>query len=255
MTVQSSAPDTDSNQSPVPRHLAIIMDGNNRWAKQRGLGGVEGHRAGAKAVKATVENCARAGVEVLTVYAFSSENWRRPKAEVEGLMTLFLESLAQEVPQLNENGIRLQFIGDLNAFNAELQSQMRESMAMTAANKGMIFAVAVNYGGHWDIANACQQLAEQVQVGALQPAEITPEKVQQYIALGDLPLPDLLIRTGGEERVSNFLLWQIAYAEFYFTPIFWPDFDKQELEKAFTLYQGRQRRFGRTSEQIEANQN
>ena len=230
------------------------MDGNNRWAKQRGLRGVEGHKQGAKTVRDTVENCARAGVKVLTVYAFSSENWRRPEDEVSALMNLFLQALAEEVPDLHKNGIRLRFIGDLSAFEPRLRENMQQAMDLTAANEGMTFAVAVNYGGHWDIAHACKQLAQQVEDGQLTAAQITPELLQQNVALGDLPPPDLCIRTGGEQRISNFLLWQIAYAEFYFTETYWPDFDNHELEKSFADYRGRQRRFGRTSQQVEASQ-
>lgn len=254
MKVQSSAPDLESDLSINPQHVAIIMDGNNRWAKQQGLQGVEGHRQGAKTVRKTVENCVRAGVKVLTVYAFSSENWRRPEHEVNALMNLFLQALAEEVPDLNDNGIRLTFIGDLSAFEPKLRQNMVEAMELTAANQRMTFAVAVNYGGQWDIANACQQLAKEVEQGALTSQQITPERVQQYISLGDLPPPDLCIRTGGEQRISNFLLWQIAYSELYFTETYWPDFDRAELEKAFADYRGRQRRFGRTSQQVEASQ-
>ncbi|MCG8536455.1 MAG: polyprenyl diphosphate synthase, partial [Pseudomonadales bacterium] len=186
------------------------MDGNNRWAKQRGLRGVEGHKQGAKTVRDTVENCARAGVEVLTVYAFSSENWRRPEDEVNALMNLFLEALADEVPDLHKNGIRLVFIGDLSAFSPELRKRMQEAMDQTAENTQMTFAVAVNYGGHWDMANACKQVAAKVASGEMAIDDINPDAVQQHVALGDMPLPDLCIRTGGEQRISNFLLWQIA---------------------------------------------
>ncbi len=254
MKVQSSAPDIDSANVSNPRHVAIIMDGNNRWAKQQGLRGVEGHKEGARTVRETVENCARAGVDVLTVYAFSSENWRRPQDEVNALMNLFLEALADEVPDLHKNGIKLVFIGDLSAFDPELRQRMNEAMATTANNTQMTFAVAVNYGGHWDIANACKEVAKQVQAGSLKIEDINPEQVQAHIALGDLPPPDLCIRTGGEQRISNFLLWQIAYSEFYFTETYWPDFHKDELEKAFADYRSRQRRFGRTSQQVEASQ-
>ncbi len=252
MNVQSSAPDIDSSVSPIPRHVAIIMDGNNRWAKQRGLRGVEGHKQGARAVRATVENCARAGVEVLTVFAFSSENWRRPADEVNALMSLFLEALTEEVADLHQNGIRLVFIGDLSAFAPELRRKMDESVNLTAGNRQMTFAVAVNYGGQWDIANAARQLALQVEQGSLRAADITPEKMQQYISLGDLPMPDLCIRTGGDNRISNFMLWQLAYAELYFTDLFWPDFDQAALDAALADFGRRQRRFGRTSEQVEA---
>lgn len=252
MSIPSSAPDVASVTSTIPRHIAIIMDGNNRWARQRGLRGVEGHRQGARAVRATVENCARAGVEVLTVFAFSSENWRRPEEEVNALMSLFLDALAQEVAELHQNGIRLLFIGDLSAFAPELRQKMNEAVQLTAGNRQMTFAVAVNYGGQWDIAQAARQLAGQVEQGTLRAAEISPEKIQQHLCLGDLPLPDLCIRTGGEQRVSNFMLWQLAYAELYFTDQYWPDFDQAALQAALDDYQGRQRRFGRTGEQIEA---
>jgi undecaprenyl diphosphate synthase len=228
------------------------MDGNNRWARQRGLRGVEGHREGARAVRDTVENCARAGVEVLTVFAFSSENWRRPEDEVNALMSLFLEALTQEVAELHQNGIRLLFIGDLSAFDPGLRRKMDEAVQLTAGNPRMTFAVAVNYGGQWDIANACRQLAAQVEQGTLQAAQISPQTIQQFISLGDLPMPDLCIRTGGENRISNFMLWQLAYAELYFTDLFWPDFDQAALDAAFADFSGRQRRFGRTSEQVEA---
>lgn len=254
MKVQSSAPDIDSSAPAIPRHVAIIMDGNNRWAKQRGLRGVEGHRQGARAVRATVENCARAGVEVLTVFAFSSENWRRPEEEVNALMSLFLESLTQEVAELHQNGIRLVFIGDLSAFTPELRRKMDDSVHLTSGNQRMTFAVAVNYGGQWDIVNACRQLASQVEQGTLRTEQITPEKLQQFISLGDLPMPDLCIRTGGENRISNFMLWQMAYAELYFTDLYWPDFDQAALDAAFADFSRRQRRFGRTSEQIAASQ-
>ena len=254
MKVQSSAPDIDTSAPAIPRHIAIIMDGNNRWARQRGLRGVEGHKQGARAVRATVENCARAGVEVLTVFAFSSENWRRPEEEVNALMSLFLESLTQEVAELHQNGIRLVFIGDMSAFTPELRRKMDDSVHLTARNQRMTFAVAVNYGGQWDIANACRQLASQVEQGALRADQITPEKVQQFISLGDLPMPDLCIRTGGENRISNFMLWQMAYAELYFTDLYWPDFDQAALDEAFADFSRRQRRFGRTSEQIAASQ-
>lgn len=253
MKVQSSAPDIDSSVPAVPRHIAIIMDGNNRWAKQRGLRGVEGHKEGARAVRATVENCARAGVQVLTVFAFSSENWRRPEDEVNALMNLFLEALTREVDELHANGIRLLFIGDLTAFAPELRAKMEAAVQLTAGNTRMTFAVAVNYGGQWDIANAARQLAQQVADGELTPAQVTAEQIQKYISLGDLPLPDLCIRTGGEQRISNFMLWQLAYTELYFTDVYWPDFDQSALEAAIADYNRRQRRFGRTSEQVEGN--
>ncbi len=250
MSVTSSAPDVDSD-SEIPRHIAIIMDGNNRWARQRGLKGVEGHKEGARAVRATVENCVRLGIEALTVFAFSSENWRRPEEEVNALMELFLDALANEVPDLHENGVCLRFIGDLTAFSPKLRSRMEEAVALTADNTQLHFSVAVNYGGQWDMANAARKLAEKVVSGELLPSDITPAKMQEFVCLSDLPMPDLMVRTGGEQRISNFMLWQLAYAELYFTDVYWPDFDLVELELAISTYQSRQRRFGRTSEQIE----
>ena len=248
----SSAPDLDSHQGNVPRHVAIIMDGNNRWAKVSGLQGVEGHKEGARAVKATVENCVRMGVEVLTVFAFSSENWRRPADEVNALMELFLEALANEVPELHQNGVRLRFIGDLTDFSDRLQSQMQAAINLTAGNTRMNFVVAVNYGGQWDIAQAARKVASRVVAGELSVDEICAEDIQKGVCLGDLPPLDLMIRTGGEYRISNFLLWQVAYAELYFSDLYWPDFDDKALKKAFADYASRQRRFGRTGGQVEA---
>lgn len=248
---ESSAPDIDSHAGDVPRHVAIIMDGNNRWAKHRGLRGVEGHKEGARAVRATVENCARAGIEVLTVFAFSSENWRRPQDEVNALMELFLSALTDEVPDLHKNGIQLRFIGDLSAFAPHLRERMQASVQTTAGNSRMVFAVAVNYGGMWDMANAARQLALEVAAGRMEPEQIDVDAMQRFVALGDLPPPDICIRTGGDHRISNFLLWQIAYAELYFTDIYWPDFNNDVLMQVLSDYRGRQRRFGRTSEQVE----
>ena len=248
---QSSAPDIDSHQGGTPRHVAIIMDGNNRWAKQRGLRGVEGHKEGARAVKATVETCARLGVEVLTVFAFSSENWRRPQDEVNALMELFLEALNDEVPELHDNGIRLMFIGDLQGFSDKLRSQMQAAMNLTAGNTAMTFAVAVNYGGQWDIAHAARRLAEKVAAGEMSPQQVTAESMQTEMSLAEFPALDLMIRTGGERRISNFLLWQVAYAELYFSDLYWPDFSADALQQAFTDYASRQRRFGRTGDQVE----
>ncbi|HEX4869568.1 MAG TPA: polyprenyl diphosphate synthase [Moraxellaceae bacterium] len=250
--VASSAPDLGTVAGALPRHVAIIMDGNNRWAKKRGLPGPEGHRAGEAAVRRIVEHSARTGLEVLTVFAFSSENWRRPEQEVAALMSLFLEALTRKVHELHDNGIRLRFIGDLSAFSPELQAGMREAVALTRDNVRMTLVIAVNYGGQWDMAHAAQKLAAEVAAGRLSPAEITPERMGHFVQMADLPPVDLLIRTGGEMRISNFLLWQTAYAEFYFTDALWPDFSADELDRALADYAGRQRRFGRTSEQVEA---
>lgn len=250
--VSSSAPDIDTRSGSLPRHVAIIMDGNNRWAKKRGRPGPEGHSAGEQAVRHIVEHAARSGLEVLTVFAFSSENWRRPENEVAALMGLFLEALTRKVLELHGNGIRLRFIGDLSRFSPELQLGMQEAVRLTQDNVRMTLVIAVNYGGQWDMAHAAQRLAMEVAAGRLSPAEITPERMGHFVQMADLPPVDLLIRTGGEMRISNFLLWQTAYAEFYFTDALWPDFDGAELDRALAEYAGRQRRFGRTSEQVEA---
>lgn len=248
----SSAPDIESVTGELPRHIAIIMDGNNRWAKRRGLPGTEGHKAGEAAVYHVVEHAARLGVEVLTVFAFSSENWRRPEQEVSTLMALFLKALARRVDELHENGIRLRFIGDLTQFSEELQSGMASAEQQTQHNTRMTMVVAVNYGGQWDMANAARRLSEKVARGELAPENITTSLMAEQLQMADLPPVDLLIRTGGDMRLSNFLLWQAAYAELYFTDVLWPDFDPRVLDAALSEYAGRQRRFGRTSEQVEA---
>lgn len=236
----------------VPRHVAIIMDGNNRWAKKRLLPGVAGHKAGVDAVRAVIEVCADAGVDVLTLFAFSSENWQRPAEEVSALMELFLGALRREARRLNDNGIRLRIIGDRSRFHPELQAAMREAELLTAGHNRFTLQIAANYGGQWDITQAAQRLAREVQAGHLQVDEITPGLLQNCLATGDLPLPDLCIRTGGEHRISNFLLWQLAYAELYFSDLFWPDFKHDAMRKALADFAKRQRRFGKTSEQIEA---
>ncbi|MER0044169.1 MULTISPECIES: polyprenyl diphosphate synthase [unclassified Pseudomonas] len=239
----------------VPRHVAIIMDGNNRWARKRLLPGVAGHKAGVDAVRAVIEVCADSGVEVLTLFAFSSENWQRPADEVGALMELFLSALRREARKLDENAISLRIIGDRARFHPELQAAMREAEAATAGAPGekrFILQIAANYGGQWDIAQAAQRLAREVQGGHLQPEDITPRLLQSCLATGELPLPDLCIRTGGEHRVSNFLLWQMAYSELYFSDLLWPDFKHDAMRAALADFAKRQRRFGKTSEQVEA---
>ncbi|MDY6814567.1 MAG: polyprenyl diphosphate synthase [Pseudomonadota bacterium] len=235
-----------------PRHVAIIMDGNNRWAKARRLTGVAGHKAGVSAVRAVVETCAREGVEVLTLFAFSSENWRRPKDEVSALMRLFLIALEREVRKLHRNNIRLRIIGDRSAFSPVLREHMDKAEELTRNNTQMTLVIAANYGGHWDITQATRQVVEKVRTGELEPSDITDDLIQQHLCIGDLPMPDLLIRTAGEQRISNFLLWHLAYTEFYFSPVFWPDFRQEEMEKALEAYAGRQRRFGQTDDQVAA---
>ena len=231
-----------------PRHVAIIMDGNNRWAKKRGLPRGAGHKAGVESVRRVLEACAEQGVEVLTLFAFSSENWRRPQAEVSTLMSLLLNALKREVKRLNKNNIRLRVIGNRDRFSETIQKHMAEAEKLTANNSQFTVVIAADYGGQWDITQATQKIASMVVSGELQLSEINAEMIQSKIAIGDLPAPDLCIRTGGEQRISNFLLWQMAYTELYFTNILWPDFDKDEFLKALQDYRSRDRRFGRTSD-------
>jgi len=247
--------DSNSPLQKVPRHVAIIMDGNGRWARRRHLPRVAGHRVGLEAVRKTIKGCIASGVEALTLFAFSSENWRRPKDEVGVLMNLFLTALESEVKKLHKNGVRLRIIGDISAFSPELQQRIAQAEELTRGNERLSLNIAANYGGRWDITRACRVLAEEVAAGRLQSEAITPELIQQQLSLNDLPEPDLFIRTGGEQRVSNFLLWQLAYTELYFTDKLWPEFDEQALEEAMRSYGGRQRRFGRTGEQVEQAEN
>lgn len=234
----------------APRHVAIIMDGNNRWAKKRLMPGIAGHKAGVEAVRSVVEVSAREGVEVLTLFAFSSENWRRPANEVSALMQLFTMALEREVRRLRRNNLRLKIIGDTTAFSAKIQKLIAEAEASTAHNTGMLLVIAANYGGRWDIAQAARRLAESVADGQLDAATITEDTLHEHTCLAQYPAPDLLIRTGGEKRISNFLLWQCAYTEFYFCDAFWPDFREQEYQKALAAFATRTRRFGRTDDQL-----
>jgi undecaprenyl diphosphate synthase len=235
----------------LPQHIAIIMDGNGRWARSRMLPRYVGHREGVKAVRRIVEACRNKGVKVLTLFAFSSENWRRPSDEVGLLMDLFIRTLKKEIVTLHRNGIRVRFIGDHAAFPDDLRELIVQAEARTRANSKLDLVIAANYGGHWDVTQACRRVAERVASGELEPAEITTDMIAGEMALADLPDPDLFIRTGGEQRVSNFLLWQLAYTELYFTEILWPAFDEQALDEALESYARRQRRFGRTGEQVE----
>jgi undecaprenyl diphosphate synthase len=251
------APETAKNSSrnatsSLPQHIAIIMDGNNRWLKQQGGSGLGGHKAGAEAAKGIIRACAERGIACLTLFAFSSENWQRPRREVTGLLNLFVSFLNKtEVREMHVNNIRLSFIGNRSRFSQKLQKLMHDAETLTADNDGLKVIVAADYGGRWDITNAAQKLAMQVQAGTLQPEDITENLVHSYIAASDLPMPDLCIRTGGEHRISNFLLWQLAYTELYFTSIYWPDFDAAELDKAINDFIRRQRRYGKLSEQVE----
>ena len=234
--------------SAIPRHVAIIMDGNGRWASKRHMPRVAGHSEGLNAVRKIVAECRRLGVEYLTVFAFSSENWRRPPEEVGFLMKLFLKSLKGEVARLAENDIRLKLIGDLERFDGDIQKMVAFSEEKTAQCQALTFTIAANYGGRWDILQAMRQCL--TSHPHLKPEQVTEDLIQPFLSMSYAPEPDLFIRTGGEQRVSNFLLWQLAYTELYFTDILWPDFDEAELQKSFDWFSQRERRFGRTSAQV-----
>jgi undecaprenyl diphosphate synthase len=235
----------------VPLHVAVIMDGNGRWARARGKPRHAGHRAGVKSVRATVEAAAERGVQVLTLFAFSSENWERPEDEVSNLMGLFVEALRREVAELHRNNVRLRFIGALDQLSDGLQAKMAAAVKKTAHNTGLILNIAVAYGGRWDIANAARALARKAAAREIDVAAIDVDAVADELQLADVPDPDLLIRTGGEQRISNFLLWNLAYAELWFTDVLWPEFDKAEFDRALTAFARKQRRFGQTGEQVE----
>lgn len=241
---------TAMNSPAIPKHIAIIMDGNGRWAKKRFLPRIAGHKTGVDAVRKTVKYCVEKKIEVLSLFAFSSENWRRPTEEVDYLMGLFFSALEREANKLNEQKIQLRIIGDRSRFDLKLQEQMLTAEALTKNNTGLKLVIAANYGGQWDIAFAMQQIAADILDKKLTPLDITPELIQQKISTGDLPNPDLLIRTSGEQRISNFMLWQLAYAELYFSEVMWPDFDEKEMDKAVGYFAERERRFGLTSEQV-----
>lgn len=226
------------------------MDGNGRWARQRGRPRASGHQAGFRTTRDIVEACARQRIEALTLFAFSSENWKRPPTEVGLLMDLFLRALKSEVGKLCDNNVRIRFIGDRSAFQQKLQEEMSNAEELTQGNSGLELAIAVNYGGRWDIVNAARKLAQQARDGSLNPDDIDIDTFSRQVSLPDIPDPDLFIRTGGEKRISNYLLWHLAYTELFFTDVLWPDFSETELEKALAFYAGRQRRFGKTGEQV-----
>jgi undecaprenyl diphosphate synthase len=235
----------------LPAHVAVIMDGNGRWARRRHLPRIAGHRAGVEAVRSIVRSCQRKGIAALTLFAFSSENWRRPEREVTLLLELLMTAIRREVASLREANVRLRFIGDRRAFGDTLGGAMDEAEALTAACSGLALTVAVNYGGRWDVIEAARALARMVEEGRLSADGIDEQTFASLLSLQGLPEPDLFIRTGGEQRISNFLLWHLAYTELYFTDTLWPDFDEQAFEDALTSFSGRQRRFGRTGEQVE----
>jgi undecaprenyl diphosphate synthase len=236
--------------NPNPRHIAIIMDGNGRWAQKRFMPRAMGHQAGVKTVRKIVEYCAHHKIEVLSLFAFSSENWRRPENEVSLLMALFMATLQREIDKLDRNNICLRFIGDRSAFPEKLQKKMAEGEAQTANNTALTLVIAANYGGHWDMCQAFQKINQKILAGELSQQDISENLVNQHLSTAGLPEPDLFIRTGGEQRVSNFMLWQLAYTEMFFTPTLWPDFDQNSLAAAIQSFKGRQRRFGHTGEQV-----
>ncbi|WP_353171988.1 polyprenyl diphosphate synthase [Paracandidimonas soli] len=236
--------------SDVPRHLAVIMDGNGRWATQRYLPRSAGHAKGVQTVRRVVETCGRRGVEYLTLFAFSSENWRRPPEEVSLLMRLFIQTLEKQVGQLADQGVRLRVIGDLKPFESRLQDLILESEQRTSRNTALHLTIAANYGGRWDILQAMRRLLQARPELAATPDSIDEALLTPYLSMAFAPEPDLFIRTGGEQRISNFLIWQLAYTELYFTDAYWPEFDAQCLDQAFEWYRTRERRFGRTSEQL-----
>ncbi|MGD8112282.1 isoprenyl transferase [Vibrio sp. TRT 21S02] len=244
----------NSQLSPdsLPQHIAIIMDGNGRWAKAQGKPRVFGHKNGVAAVRKTISTAAKLGIKAVTLFAFSSENWRRPEDEVGVLMELFISVLSTEVKKLHKNNLRLRVIGDTNRFNERLRSKIAQAEALTENNTGMVINIAANYGGKWDITQATQKIAAKVKLGEIRVDEISEELITQQLTMSDLPEVDLMIRTSGECRISNFMLWQMAYAEMYFTPIYWPEFDEDSLIEAVTWFVNRERRFGCTGEQIKA---
>lgn len=248
--MSTSISDTEAVAGGSPRHVAIIMDGNNRWAKKRLMPGVAGHKAGVDAVRAVVETSAEQGIEVLTLFAFSSENWRRPEKEVNALMQLFIVALEREVKKLHKNNIRLVVMGDKSAFQQKIQELIADAEQLTENNDRMTLVIAANYGGQWDIAQAAKRIAQDVAAGKLNADEIDEQVFHKYTWLNEFPAPDLMIRTGGEERISNFMIWQTAYSEFYFSDALWPDFKQQEYKKALAAFANRVRRFGRTDDQL-----
>ncbi len=241
----------ESNAPVCPEHIAIIMDGNGRWAKQRNLPRIAGHKAGVKALQHIVECAAKRHIRILTVYAFSRENWRRLDDEVNLLLELFVSSLKSEIHALDKNNVRLRFIGDLSRFPDKLRFSIADSERRTEKNTGLLLNVAVNYGGRWELTRAVANLFEKVAHRSLAPADINEELLAGEMALSDCPDPELFIRSGGERRISNYLLWQLAYTELYFSDVLWPDFDAAQFDFALEWFSNRQRRFGRTSEQLE----
>ena len=240
---------TDPGQN-IPVHVAVIMDGNGRWAKKRFMPRVAGHKAGVDSTRKLVEDCAKKGVGILTIFAFSSENWNRPEKEVKSIMLLFLSTISNEISRLHKKNVRVRFIGDRSRFSEKLQSDMSSSEELTSSNTGLSLNIAVNYGGRMDIVNAVHKMISKAVSGEITTTDVDERLFAQYLSLGGMPDPDLIIRTGGEQRISNFLVWQSAYSELYFTDALWPDFSTKDLEEALAWYTTRQRRFGKTSDQL-----
>ena len=238
------------DKTNVPRHVAIIMDGNGRWAKKNGSMRVKGHQSGVKSVREVTEAAAEVGVEYLTMYAFSTENWSRPEYEVNALMHLLVSTIRKETKGLQKNNIKLRAIGNLDSLPSVCQRELQEAIKLTANNTGLNLVLALSYSGRWDIVNACKKIAEDVKTGTIQPEDIDNSLFASHLDTKDYPDPELMIRTSGEMRISNFLLWQLAYSELYITETLWPDFNKEEFYKAIMAYQRRERRFGKTSEQL-----
>jgi undecaprenyl diphosphate synthase len=241
------------NKNNVPQHVAIIMDGNGRWAKKQGEDRIFGHHEGVNSVREVVEACGEIGVKFLTLYAFSTENWNRPKEEVDALMELLVSTISMETPNLHKKGVKLQVIGDIGSLPKSCQEELQESINVTANNTTVTLILALSYSSKWEITNAVKEIAKEIEEGKLKSKDITSKHIDSHLSTKNYPEPELMIRTSGEHRISNFLLWQLAYAEFYFTDTLWPDFRKPDFFKAILSYQDRERRFGQTSEQITQN--
>lgn len=241
---------SDSKGRVLPQHIAVVMDGNGRWANKRHLPRAAGHKAGVDATRNIVENCAKNNIKALTLFAFSSENWNRPASEVSSLMALFVLTISAEVKKLNKKNVCVKFIGDRSRFSNKLQNSINESEELTRNNTGLRLNIAANYGGRWDIINACKSLIDEVQNNKITIQEIDEDRFHSFMSLSDISAPDLFIRTGGEQRISNFLIWQLAYTELYFVDTLWPDFSGTDLEAALNWFEGRQRRFGKTGQQV-----
>ena len=242
--------DLDNTSLSLPQHIAVVMDGNGRWANKRHLPRVAGHKAGVNATRKIVESCAKKNIKVLTIFAFSSENWNRPEAEVSSIMALFVSTISAEVKKLHKKNVCVKFIGDRSKFSEKLQNSINASEELTVNNKGLRLNIAANYGGRNDIVNACKSLINEIQDNKITIQDVNEALLGSFVSLNDVPAPDLFIRTGGEQRISNFLIWQLAYTELYFVDTLWPDFSAEDFEAALSWYAGRQRRFGKTGKQV-----